>query len=116
MGNILIDEDLCVALSGLFVGTAIDYEYIASVAKNYPIDFVEKNLFKYVAPACNYNTTWSDPIVIYLFDKKDLLMRIEKIKTKNKSKLGKIYLELFSFYLRIKFKPEWKMLKNHYYA
>lgn len=42
MGNILIDEDLCVALSGLFVGTATDYEYIASVAKNYPIDFVEK--------------------------------------------------------------------------
>jgi len=115
MVNALIDEDLCVSLSGLFIGTAIDYGYIASVAKNYPINYVEEILFKYVAPACNYNTIWPDPVVIYLFDRKELLDRINEIKAKKKSKLGKLYLDICSFYLKIKFKPEWKILKSYYH-
>lgn len=116
MGNILIDEDLCMELSGLFVGTGADFVKIASIAKNYSIDFVEETLFKYVAPACNYNTICAEPIIIYIFDRKELLKRIYKIQEKRKTKWGKIYFDLFSFYLKFKFNTSWSILKNHYYA
>jgi|SRR5699024_9371381 len=112
MSNILLDEELCMALSGLFVGTAPDYERIASVAKRYPVDFVEKTLFRYVAPACNYNTLCVEPTVIYLFDREQLLKRIKCIEKRRKTKWGKIYYSLFSLYLRYKFKPGWEVLRQ----
>jgi len=114
--NIPLDEDLCMTLSDLFLGTGEDFTQIASVAKKYPIDFVEKTLFQYVAPACNYNTIYAEPIVIYIFDRKDLLKRINRIREKRKTKWGKIYYDLFSIYLKFKFNSLWKILKKYYYS
>ncbi|PHM74456.1 DUF7079 family protein [Xenorhabdus kozodoii] len=65
MGNQLTDRDLCEALSYVFVDNEVDYEYIASVAKHFPHEYVEMVFFEWVAPVCYTNgltpvpTTWT---------------------------------------------------------
>lgn len=108
-----LDKALCVALSGLFIDSQVDYKYIASVARNFPLELVEYVLYNYVAPACHYNTIGPLPPVIYFFDENDLMNKIKSIAYKRKSYPSKIIYTLFSFYLRIRFKHEWVTLKHH---
>lgn len=46
----LTDKDLCAALSDVFVDNQIYYKYIISIVKNFPIEYVEKTLLRYVTP------------------------------------------------------------------
>lgn len=55
MNRTFKDKDLCAALSDIFVDNLTDYEYIASVAKVFPIEYVEEMLLRYVAPICYIN-------------------------------------------------------------
>ncbi|WP_422108841.1 DUF7079 family protein [Xenorhabdus bovienii] len=55
MGNILTDIDLYEALSYVFVDNEVDYEYIVSVAKHFPLEHVEMAFFEWVAPICYTN-------------------------------------------------------------
>lgn len=112
MGNVVNESELYMALSDMFVDKPTDYEYMASVAKKFPIDYVELSLFKYVAPACYYNVRCPVPPVCYFFDERDLLNKINKIKNKENSFIGKVNLFIFSSYLRIRFHKEWVAFKN----
>ncbi|WP_392552935.1 hypothetical protein RHO14_03460 [Orbus wheelerorum] len=109
MGNILSKEELYVALSDLFAADQIDYDYIASVAKLFPIESVEYALFNYVAPVCYYNTVTSFCIS---FDKDDLISNINRVKQNENSFFGRMKMYFFSKYLQLKFNHEWKTLKN----
>lgn len=108
----LDDKALCEALSYAFLDTRIDYVYIASVAKNYPVEHVEYLFFNYVAPSCYYNTVAPIPSVIYFFDPDELHLNIESIMKREKTIYGKLWMKLFTRYLRYKFKDEWFQLKS----
>lgn len=112
MGHTLNEEKLYIALSDLFVDNQIDYSYIASVAKLFPISYVEYVLFNYVAPACYYNTVVPVPPVCYFFDTDMLINKISNIKKGENNLINKAKMYLFSIYLKVKFKHEWKTLKN----
>lgn len=70
MEDKLIFFDLCGALSDIFVDNEIDFKYIASVAKEFPVDTVEEILFEWVAPVCYTNLLTPAPSVWCGFDKK----------------------------------------------
>lgn len=57
------DQDLCVALSDLFVDNVPDYDAIAAVARHFPIAHVETVLFDWVAPVCHANLLTAVPPV-----------------------------------------------------
>lgn len=76
----LNEEDLYYALSDLFVDNEVDYNHIASVAKLFPISYVEHVLFYYVAPTCHYNLTGPIPPVWTCFDRDELISAINVIK------------------------------------
>lgn len=80
MDNFLINKEIYLALSDLFIDSKINYEYIASITKNYPEDYIEYILFNFVAPACHFNTAGPTPPVIYFFDDKYLIDEISKNK------------------------------------
>lgn len=108
----LNEEKLYIALSYLFVDNQIDYSYIASIAKLFPISRVEYVLFNYVVPVCYYNTVTPVPSVCYFFDADILINNINKIKNSENRPINKAKMYLFSNYLKFKFKHEWKTLKN----
>lgn len=113
MGNTLNNEEsLSIALSYIFVDKAIDYDYIASIAKNYDVTYVEHVLFNYVAPVCYFNVISPVPPVCYFFNEEQLLLDIEKLKTRQETILGRLKMFIFSCYLRREFKNEWNTLKS----
>lgn len=112
MENLLKTNRLFIALSYIFVDTAIDYNYIASVAKKYPEWYVKHVFFNYVAPACYYNILSPVPPICYFFDEELLVSDINKIRKKKKTLLGKLKMCLFCFYLKVEFKNEWLTLRS----
>ena len=112
MGYSLEDKALCEALSYAFIDTEIDYAYIASVAKNYPKEHVENLFFNYVALACYFNVISPVPPICYFFNEEQLLLDIEKLKTKQKTILGRLKMSIFRYYLKREFKSEWNALKS----
>ncbi|WP_418298643.1 DUF7079 family protein [Moellerella wisconsensis] len=58
--------------------------YIASVAKNYPVEHIEYLFFNYVTPSCYYNIVTPIPSVICFFDPDELHLNIESIMKREK--------------------------------
>lgn len=108
----LDDKALCEALSYAFIDSNVDYKYIASIARTFPLDYVEDLFFNYVAPACYYNTVAPVPSVIYYFDPDELHSNIDTIRKKNRTLFGKLKMVLFCRYLKYKFKDEWIEIKK----
>jgi len=57
------DQELCAALSDLFVDNLVDYDAIAAVARQFPLAHVETVLFDWVAPVCHANLLTAVPPV-----------------------------------------------------
>ncbi|UBX48995.1 hypothetical protein LDO51_17975 [Providencia alcalifaciens] len=112
MGYKIEDRVLCEALSYAFLDTEIDYDYIASIAKNYSTEHVEYMFFNYVARSCYYNTVAPIPSIVYFFDPDELHENIESIMKRDKTIHGKLWMNIFVCYLRFKFKKEWLQLKS----
>jgi len=91
----LNEEDLYVTLSDLFAASNIDYENIASVARQFPIKYVESVLFNYIAPICHYNVITS---YCMAFDSTSIINAVNNIK-KNENVL--LIESKFVFWLSI---------------
>ncbi|WP_258912692.1 DUF7079 family protein [Pectobacterium odoriferum] len=70
MEDKLVYFDLCGALSDIFVDNEVDFKYISSIAKKFPVTIVEEILFEWVAPVCYTNLLTPAPSVWSGFDKK----------------------------------------------
>ena len=92
MEHTLNEEDLYVTLSDLFAASNIDYENIASVARQFPIKYVESILFNYIAPICHYN--------------------VNNIKKNENRFINRIKIRILAVYFKFKFKDEWQKLKS----
>ncbi|PHM45090.1 hypothetical protein Xmau_01295 [Xenorhabdus mauleonii] len=114
MSNTLTDIDLCEALSYVFVDNEIDYNYIASVAKNFPLEHVEMVFFEWVAPVCYFNGLTPIPPVWTFFDREQLWADIQTVRRKQTtvSTIGKIKENIRRCFLRKYFKKEWQHLKT----
>ncbi|WPA92287.1 hypothetical protein QS795_000480 [Providencia zhijiangensis] len=104
------DKDLCAALSDIFVDNLTDYQHIASVAKHFPIEHVERMLTRYVAPVCYTNMLTPVPPVWLFFDEDDVWNDICVLKTKERSFLGKFKRDLCTLYFKNNLKHEWREL------
>ncbi|WAF99204.1 hypothetical protein NRZ31_00115 [Aeromonas dhakensis] len=108
----LSDIDLCEALSDLFVDNEVDYEYIAKVARAFPVTHVEKVLFEWVAPVCYTNPLAPVPPIWTGFER-DLLWAEIQCLLAREAKAGfakKLSIMLRQFYLRQQFAKEWRRL------
>ncbi|WP_421179301.1 DUF7079 family protein [Aeromonas enteropelogenes] len=112
MEQSLSDIDLCEALSGLFVDNEVDYEYIARVARAFPVVYVEKALFEWVAPVCYTNTLAPVPPIWTGFERDSLWAEIQGLLARE-AKVGfarKLSITLRQVYLRWQFAEEWRRL------
>nr|WP_256351309.1 hypothetical protein [Aeromonas sp. sif0611] len=108
----LSDIDLCEALSDLFVDNEVDYEYIARVARAFPVTHVEQVLFEWVAPVCYTNTLAPVPPIWTGFERDSLWAEIQSLLARE-AKAGfakKLSIRLRQFYLRRQFAKEWSRL------
>lgn len=106
------DIDLCEALSDLFVDNEVDFEFIARVARAFPITHVEKVLFEWVAPVCYTNTLTPVPPTWTGFERDSLWTEIQSLLA-TEAKAGfarKLSIALRQFYLRRRFADEWRRL------
>lgn len=110
MEDKLIYFDLCGALSDIFVDNEVDFKYIASIAKNFPVATVEEILFEWVAPVCYTNLLTPAPSVWSGFDKKTLWIDIVDYKNK-KNFYAKCKSKLLVTILKITYRKEWVILK-----
>lgn len=111
MENKLIYFDLCCALSDIFVDNEIDFKYISSVAKNFPVDKVEEIFFEWVAPVCYTNLLSPTPTVWSGFDPNTLWFDICKYQN-NKGFFAKFKHKLLVIILKKVYKNEWTILKD----
>ncbi|MBC8954940.1 hypothetical protein [Xenorhabdus sp. PB62.4] len=114
MGNQLTDIDLCEALSDIFVDNEVDYEYIASVAKHFPLEHVEMVFFEWVAPVCYTNGLTPVPPVWTFFEREQLWEDIQLIRQKKKTenKIEKIKMNIRQCFLRRYLAKDWQCLKD----
>ncbi|KMJ43570.1 hypothetical protein AB204_19000 [Xenorhabdus khoisanae] len=114
MGNILTDIDLCEALSDIFVDNEVDYEYIASVAKHFPLEHVEMVFFEWVAPVCYTNGFTPVPPVWTFFDREQLWEDIQIVREKKimGNKIEKIKMDIRQCFLRRYLAKDWQYLKK----
>ncbi|CDL86933.1 MULTISPECIES: DUF7079 family protein [Xenorhabdus] len=114
MGNKLTDIDLCEALSYIFVDNEVDYEYIASVAKHFPLEHVEMVFFEWVAPVCYSNGLTPVPTTWTFFDREQLWEDIQIIRRKQITggTIGKIKENIRRCFLRKYLEKDWRHLKK----
>lgn len=111
MEDKLIYFELCGALSDIFVDNEVDFKYIASIAKDFPVATVEEIFFEWVAPVCYTNLLTPAPSIWSNFDKKNLWVDI--CEYRNKKGFRRNYKhKLLVFFLKIVYKKEWMILKN----
>jgi hypothetical protein len=110
MNRQFTDKDLCAALSDIFVDNLTDYQHIASVAKHFPIEHVERMLMRYVAPVCYTNMLTPVPPVWLYFDEDDVWNDICVLKAKERSFFGKFKRGLCTLYFKNNLKHEWREL------
>nr|WP_314266789.1 hypothetical protein [uncultured Moellerella sp.] len=108
--KLFTDKDLCAALSDIFVDNWVDYQYIASVAKHFPVEYVQVMLYRYVAPICYCNLLSPVPPVWTYFDADELWENIGILKNKEQSLFGKFKRDLCTLYLKNRLKQEWQEL------
>ncbi|MBW5408331.1 hypothetical protein ACISK3_15800 [Morganella morganii] len=105
--KLFTDKDLCAALSDIFVDNRVDYQYIASVAKHFPVEYVQMMLYRYVAPICYTNALTPVPPVWTFFDADELWEDIGILKNKEQSIFGKFKRDLCTLYFKNKLEKEW---------
>lgn len=110
MNRQFTDKDLCAALSDIFVDNLTDYQHIASVAKHFPIEHVERMLIRYVAPVCYTNGLTPVPPVWLYFDEDELWNDICVLKAKECGFLGRFKRDLCALYFKNNLKHEWREL------
>nr|WP_283092583.1 MULTISPECIES: hypothetical protein [unclassified Providencia] len=110
MNRQFTDKDLCAALSDIFVDNLTDYQHIASVAKHFPIEYVERMLTRYVAPVCYTNMLTPVPPVWLYFDEDELWNDICVLKVKECGFLGRFKRDLCALYFKNNLKHEWREL------
>lgn len=111
MEHKLVYFDLCSALLDIFVDNEVDFEYISSIAKKFPVAIVEEILFEWVAPVCYTNLLTPTPSVWSGFDKKALWVDICDYRNK-KGFAAKCKHKLLVSILKITYRKEWLTLKN----
>lgn len=106
-----VDRDLCLALSHLFIGGEVDYAYVVSVAKPFPITDIEFALIDCVAPVL-WTEFYSPTPEIWGYDEERLWSAIqEHIKSsENMTPLKKILFRLRHILMKKILKSEWKRL------
>ncbi len=109
MEHTLNEEDLYVTLSDLFAASNINYENIASVARQFPIKYVESILFNYIAPICHYNVITS---YCMAFDSTSIINAVNNIKKNENRFINRIKIRILAVYFKFKFKDEWQKLKS----
>jgi len=109
-----LNEKLWLALSGAFVDSEVDYQYIASVALNYPLPDVEYAFFERVAPVCIYNLLAPVPPVCWFFDEEQLLRDIELLIDKRLSRgvAGMMVATVQGWFIRLVCKGVWAEIKT----
>lgn len=108
------NRDLCSALSDLFIIGEINYKYIAKIANNFPIDYVENILLEWVAPILWYEHFSATPEVWGYND--DWLWNSiqENLSTNNNPTFNKkIFLKIQRIFMKWLVKEEWEILKSH---
>lgn len=110
MDRTYTDKDLCAALSDIFVDNWVNYQHIASVAKYFPVEYVQMMLYRYVAPVCYTNILTPVPPVWTFFDADELWKDIGILKNKEQSLFGKFKRNLCALYFKNRLKQEWKEL------
>jgi len=108
----LTDKDLCEALSDLFVDNQVDYDAIAAVARQFPLDHVETVLFEWVAPVCYANALAPIPPIWAGFEPEQLWCDIAEHRHQA-AQAGPVRRGLSwarQCYLRRKFAQEWQTL------
>lgn len=108
--KLFTDKDLCAALSDIFVDNLVDYQYIASVAKNFPVEYVQVMLCRYVAPICYCNLLSPVPPVWTYFDADELWEDIGILKNKEQRVFGKFKRDLCTLYFKNRLKQKWQEL------
>jgi len=108
-----LNEKLWLALSGAFVDSEIDYKYITSIAKNYPLPDVEYAFFERVAPVCIYNLLAPVPPVCWFFNEDQLLRDIELLIKKRLSRgvASKAVAPVQGWFIRLVCKGVWAEIK-----
>lgn len=112
MADILNDDKLYIALSELFIDNEVNYNYIASIAKSFPIEHVEYALFYYVGPVCYQNLLSPVPPIWTFFDEETLIADINHIKKNENRMINKIKMNILAKRLRLEYKSEWEIIKN----
>ncbi|MFK3711322.1 hypothetical protein [Leclercia adecarboxylata] len=102
--------ELCGALSDIFVDNKVDFKYISSIAKKFPVAIVEGVFFEWVAPVCYTNLLTPAPSVWNGFDKKVLWINICDYRNK-KGFAAKCKHKLLVSILKITYRKEWAALK-----
>lgn len=112
MADQLTDKDLCEALSDIFVDNEVDYDYIASVARNFPLEHVESVLFEWVAPVCYSNGLSPVPPIWSGFESEALWRDVQELIAKEKSAglVRKGIINIRQLYLRREYGDEWRKL------
>ncbi|MCS3467044.1 hypothetical protein M2401_000765 [Pseudomonas sp. JUb42] len=113
MGSKLSAQKLWAALSYVFVDNETDYQYIASIAKNYPVDDVEFALFERVAPVCIYNGMTPAPPICWYFDEEELVADIESLIAR-RAKYGvvaKSICVIGGWFIRLVYRKVWAEIK-----
>ena len=108
------DQDLCAALSDLFVDNVPDYDAIAAVARHFPIAHVETVLFDWVAPVCHANLLTAVPPVWSGFAPEPLRQAIaeHRRRASDAGRFRKLIDRLRQNLLRRRLAPEWRELKR----
>lgn len=110
MGRTYTDKDLCAALSDIFVDNWVNFEYIASVAKHFPVEYVHLMLCRYVAPSCYCNLLSPVLSVWTAFDADKLWENIDILRNKEQSVFGKFKRDICTLYFKNRLKQEWQEL------
>lgn len=102
--------DLCVALSDIFIDNEIDYNHIATIAKKYPIGFVEYIFFEWVTPVCYSNICHPVPMVWAGFNRDQLWKDL--LAFRSRPRKNRFISKLEKHYLRKKVESDWLILKE----
>lgn len=112
MNRMYTDKELCAALSDIFVDNWVNFEYIASVAKHFPVEYVHLMLCRYVAPSCYCNLLSPVPSVWTAFDADKLWEDIDILRNKEQSVFGKFKRDICTLYFKNRLKQEWQELMH----
>jgi hypothetical protein len=114
MAPSITEQDLCEALSDLFIIGKIDYAAIAGVCSNFSVDFVEEVLVDWVGPVL-YSQFFITTPEVWGFDRDLLWDEVQVNLPMNRSvrPFNKMAFAVRRVFIRWTLKQEWAELKAH---